>query len=573
MSFKESIKHVWRYAKNEKGYFIIYTIDHILQIIISIVVPILSARQIVNITDNMLYQIILISFVIFGLEIFRNLLRWIANYCSQVMYRESLRRIQSVLGENILRLSNESISKNGSGVFIQRLTGDVSQLADAFGTINMYVSNIVLDIGIFATIFVLNKWIFIYIGIMMFVLFFIEKVRVNARMEEDKKYREKNEKTTGFLSELVRGVRDIKMLNAEESFMDELDLKLIDVNRARYKMGSVNRKYNFLYGSFRDIYDLGLMVLIVYLMFTGSLTAAYAVIVLNYSGRVTSVVNYLGGLMDVVKNFNLSASRVFDIIEGEEFPKEKFGHVHLDKVEGDFEFKNVKFSYEKSKVLKGVSFKIKANETVAFVGKSGAGKTTIFNLLCRMYDVDSGKITIDGVDIKKLDRESIRGNITIISQDPYIFNMTIRDNMRLVKKNVTDEEIEEACKLACLDEYIKTLPDGYDTLIGEGGINLSGGQKQRMAIARALVQKTEIILFDEATSALDNETQMHIQQAIENMKDEYTILIIAHRLSTIINADRIVFLNDGVIEAEGTHKELLKSCPEYKKLYEAEIKK
>ena len=206
------------------------------------------------------------------------------------------------------------------------------------------------------------------------------------------------------------------------------------------------------------------------------------------------------------------------------------------------------------------------------MGKSGAGKTTIFNLLCKMYDVDSGSITIDGVEIKKLDKDSIRGNITIISQNPYIFNMSIKDNLRLVKSNLTNKEMKEACKLACLDEFINSLPDKYDTVIGEGGVNLSGGQKQRLAIARALVQKTEIILFDEATSALDNETQEKIQTAINNMKNEYTILIIAHRLSTIINADRILFLDNGKIVSEGTHEYLLKNCDEYRKLYEAEIK-
>lgn len=263
---------------------------------------------------------------------------------------------------------------------------------------------------------------------------------------------------------------------------------------------------------------------------------------------------------------------MFALIDGNEFKKEKFGDIHLDKVNGDFEFKDVTFSYSSKKILNKINFRINANETVAFVGKSGAGKTTIFNLLCKMYDINSGTITIDGIDIRKLDKDSIRGNITIISQNPYIFNMSIKDNLRLVKSNLTNKEMKEACKLACLDDYINTLPDKYDTIIGEGGVNLSGGQKQRLAIARALVQKTEIILFDDATSALDNETQEKIQNAINNMKNEYTILIIAHRLSTIINADRILFLDNGKIINEGSHSYLLKNCDEYRKLYEAEIK-
>lgn len=180
---------------------------------------------------------------------------------------------------------------------------------------------------------------------------------------------------------------------------------------------------------------------------------------------------------------------------------------------------------------------------------------------------------MDGVDIKKLDKDTIRGNITIVSQNPYIFNMSIKDNLKLVKKDLTEEEMIEACKLACLDEYISSLPNKYDTIVGEGGVNLSGGEKQRLAIARAFLQKTEIILFDEASSALDNETQAKIQKAIDNLQKDYTILMIAHRLSTIQNADRILLLDDGRIKAEGTHKELLKNSNLYRNLYEKEIVK
>ena len=210
--------------------------------------------------------------------------------------------------------------------------------------------------------------------------------------------------------------------------------------------------------------------------------------------------------------------------------------------------------------------------TVGFVGASGSGKTTIFNLLCKMYDINSGEILIDNKNINDLDEDSIRGNITIIGQSPYVFNMSFIDNMKLVKENVTLEEVKEACKLACLDEYVESLPEKYNTVIGEGGVTLSGGQKQRLAIARALIQKTEIILFDEATSALDNETQRKIQDAINNLKNEYTIMIIAHRFSTILNCDKIFFIDKGKVLNSGTHEELLKKCEEYKKLYESEIK-
>ena len=193
-------------------------------------------------------------------------------------------------------------------------------------------------------------------------------------------------------------------------------------------------------------------------------------------------------------------------------------------------------------------------------------------MLDKLYTVDQGEILIDGININKLDKSSIRDNISIINQSPYIFNFSIKENLSLVKKDATMEEIIEVCKIAKLHDYIMTLSNGYDTLVGESGVMLSGGQKQRLAIARALLKKTEIILFDEATSALDNETQKEIQEAINSMKGEYTILIIAHRLSTVIGSDRIFVIDDGEKVAEGSHKELMATNELYKKLYKTELK-
>jgi len=407
----------------------------------------------------------------------------------------------------------------------------------------------------------------------VYAIFVVEKKRTNVVNAQDKIYRKKNEKVSSFIGELVRGAHDIKMLNAENSFIKELDSKIIDLNNEKYKMDEKNRNYILLSATLSDIFSTGNIILSVFLITQNLLSIPNALVINNYLGRLTSIIYFVSQFLEKVKDFNLSSERVFAIMDSKEFGKEKFGKKHIDKVNGDFEFKNVTFTYTNGhKVIDNMNFKIKANSTVAFVGKSGSGKTTVFNLLCKMYNIDSGNITIDGIDINELDKDSIRGNITIISQNPYIFNLSIRDNLRLVKENLTEEEMIEACRTACLEDFIKSLPDGYDTIIGEGGINLSGGERQRLAIARALVQKTEIILFDEATSALDNETQANIKKAIDNMKNEYTILIIAHRLSTVIDCDRILFLDEGKIKAEGTHKELLRTCKNYRNLYEAELK-
>lgn len=569
------LKFIWTYIKDLKRNLIIYMCSHIVRVIISIVVPVLSAQVIIHLTSNTWEQLILIVIVMWILENIRNVMFRIGNYNAQLLYRENFVKLQTVLGREIVKIENECMDSHSSGVFIQRLTNDTSKLADIFFLLNKNIAIIITDIGILFAIFLLNKIVFLYIVAMLFILYAVDSARVAKRNEKDKIFREKNEKVSGFVGELVRGIRDIKMLNAEDSFMDELHTKVRDVNGARYEMGDVDRRYGFFRDFLYDLGDLFLILLLVFLITHDSFAVASALIIYNYSGRIGSIVSVFSVLLEGIKDFNLSAARVYAIIAGDEFPKEQFGNKHLDKVEGNFEFKDVCFHYgsDEKKVLNHISFKVKANETIAFVGKSGAGKTTIFSLLCKMYDIDSGKITIDGIDIKELDKESIRGNITIISQNPYIFNMSIRDNFRLMREDLTEEEMMEACKLACFHDFVMSLPSGYDTIVGEGGVSLSGGQRQRLAIARAFVQKTEIILFDEATSALDNETQESIQKAIENMKKEYTILIIAHRLSTIVNSDRILFLKEGKIEGEGSHKTLLKNCVDYRKLYEKEIEK
>lgn len=572
--FFRYLKFAWKYAKGEKKKIIAYIIFNIITIAISVFVPIISAKIIVGLTNGEFKQVLLMSLVILVVEISRSTSNYFLRLFSQIIYRETFTKIQSALGKEMLKLKTKTIDENSSGVFIQRLTNDTSKIADIFNVLNMYLGNIITDIGIFIAIFIISKIAFFYILAMIIIIYFVEKKRVHIFNEKDKEFRKKNEYVSGFVGELVRGIRDIKMLNAEKSFMKELHTKVVDLNQERYSMSKTDRNYSFIRGTFIDFFDTGLIFLLVAMIMKQDLAIANAIVIHNYMGKVTSLVNYASILMEKVKDFNLSSSRIFGIINSSDFPKENFGKEHIDKVKGNFEFKNVTFAYKDGKnVLKDLSFKVNSKETVAFVGKSGSGKSTIFNLLCKMYDVNEGKITIDGIDIKELDKDTIRGNITIISQSPYIFNMSIRDNLRLVKEDLTEEEMIEACRLACLDEFIQVLPDKYDTMVGEGGLTLSGGQRQRLAIARAFVQKTEIILFDEATSALDNETQAKIQQAINNLQKEYTILIIAHRLSTVVNSDRILFLNDGKIEAEGTHAELLNNCREYKKLYEAEISK
>ena len=569
--FFKNIKFVWKYAKSEKRRIIIYFLLSIFGIVSSIIYPFISARIIVNLTSNQINQFIFMGFVIFTAYMINDTLYYFKNKLYEKIFRQIYINIQTNLGAEILKLSNKTLEENGSGVFIQRLVGDTRRISTIFTDLNRYFDGIISNIGIMVAYFVLSKVMFFFILIAFTIRFVIEILRINTYNKNDKEYRKNNDALTGFTGEIVRGAEDIKMLNGETSFLTELKRRFENLNNEKYEMENTNLSFLLCRWYWNQISYFLMIVIVGLLVKNGSIEIATAVVLFNFGNRYTSLVGNITGTHELVKQFNLSATRIFDIFEDKKYEKEVFGNTHLDKINGDFEFKNVSFKYDASNVLNNLNFKVNANETVAFVGKSGAGKTTIFNLLCKMYDNYEGLITIDGINIKELDKDSIRGNITIVSQNPYIFNMSIKDNLKLVKNNLTDKEMKEACKMACLDDFIESLPNKYDTIVGEGGINLSGGQKQRLAIARAFVQKTEIILFDEATSALDNETQAKIQQAIYNLQKEYTILIIAYRLSTIKSADRILVLDGGNIVGEGTHTKLLKTCKLYKELYENEI--
>ena len=570
--FKKNIKFVWKYAKSEKKRIILYFILSLFNIIASIVYPFISAIIIVNLTDNNIEQYIYVGAILLSAHLIGDTINYFKSKLYEKIFKQIYINVQSNLGAEILKLNNKTLEENGSGMFIQRLVGDTRNISSIFTDLNKYINGIISNIGVIVTYFILSKTMFIFVLIAFTIRLIIEIIRINTYNKNDKEYRKINDSITGFTGEIVRGAEDIKMLNGEESFLKELRNKFEKLNIERYKIENTNLSYLIVRWYWADI-SFFLMILIIGLSInSGSMSVAVGLIIYNFGNRYNNFVENVTGFHELIKKFNLSATRIFDIFEDKKYEKEVFGEKHLNNIKGDFEFKNVSFKYNKNNVLKNCNLKVKANETVAFVGKSGSGKTTIFNLLCKMYDNYKGTITIDDIDIKELDKNSIRGNITIVSQNPYIFNMSIKDNLKLVKQDLTDIEMKDACKMACLDDYIESLPNKYDTIVGEGGITLSGGQKQRLAIARAFVQKTEIILFDEATSALDNETQSKIQKAIDNLQKEYTILIIAHRLSTIQNADRILMLENGQIIAEGNHKQLLQNCKQYKELYDTEIK-
>jgi len=571
-SFFNYLLKTYKYAKKGKKYLFIFLLGNLLLGVISIVVPIFTAKRVLYLTDGVWQQLSLVAIIIFIIEISRNIFRFLGMWGYNKFYYDARRNLQVELAKETLKITQSDLNSKSSGVFIERINNDTDTITDIFTTLIDYSTTVISSTGILISTLFINPIIFITYVISIVILFIVSKKQAEMNQNKRKLVKKSKDKTSGFISELVRGSSDIKMLDAEDSFIEKADKNLKETNNVAYNFQHTRKINQLLRGNLRDFIDLLISLILINMLIKGNLIVATALIIYNYHGQILSLSNYIESIYEMVNRFKLSAARIFNVLEGVEFHKESFGEKELTDFEGNIEFKNVTFGYDPNMpILKNISFKVNANETVAFVGSSGAGKTTIFNLISAVNKVDKGEIRFDGINIDELSKHAIRGNLSIISQNPYIYNMSIKDNFKIIKKDATMKEIEDVCRMACLEDFILSQPHKYNTIVGEGGVKLSGGQKQRLAIARALLLKTEIILFDEATSALDNITQAKIQQAINNMKGEYTILIIAHRITTVKNADKIFVINNGKVVDVGTHKELLKNSEAYKKLYSEEL--
>lgn len=570
-SFKKlflNFKKIWPYAKNNKKDMIIDIVGMFLLSIIGFITPYLSAKLIIYITSENFDRLIQVAIIIFFIEIVRNTFNMICSKFFSTFYHNSCTNLRLDILNKALSLETFELDNNSSGVFIDRINRDAGDIPAVLDKVENLIFDFIMNIGILVTVFIINKILFLYIIIAVAIIFSIEKVAINKRYEIDKKRRQINEKITALIGESIRGIRDIKVLNADLKILTKSKEDLVDSMNKTLEMNKINYRYRWFSGGVKDLYQLFLIVLGVYLINNHLITLSNFIIIFMYRDRIQNLLTSTINMAESLKDFNVSFDRVFEIIDGKKFKKESFGKLNLEQLNGKIEFKHLNFSYKESPTLDNLSFTIRPNQIVAFVGKTGSGKSTIFNLINRLYSVEDNMLFLDNNDINLLNKNSIRNNISLITQNPYLFNFSIIDNLKIVNDTATLDDIKRVCKRACIDDFIESLPDKYDTIIGEGGVTLSGGQKQRLAIARALLKKSEIILFDEATSALDNETQKYIKQAIDNIKGEKTVLIIAHRLSTIVDADKIIVVEEGKKVGEGTHKELLLNNKIYKQLYE-----
>ena len=468
----------------------------------------------------------------------------------------------------VLDLPAYAFEEKSSGEIINRITNDTGTLANTFDSIIYMFVNILGSLIVLVYV-ILNSYI-VFFEIVFFIIIMVILVKVfHPKIEQaDEELKEEVDKGMLLVNETVRGIREIKTLGIKDRVMSNTRNLLSVFMDKQYKQLNVETIYDLLTNILRSCLEVGVFITCAILVCNKSVSLTFFIAMTYYVYRYTWIVENFTNFSKTYQRINVSLGRINELLKNELYEDEKFGDISLNNVEGIIEFKDVTFSYQNEQdILKNFNVRLDTNKKIAIVGKSGQGKSTLFNLITRIFVPKSGLITIDDIDISNLSEPCLRNIVSVVRQDPFLFNKTIKENFEHIKPNITEEEIRKYSKMAYIDEYIMNLPNKYDTLLGEGGVNLSGGQKQRIAIARALMKKSKIILFDEATSALDNESQNYIKKSINDLVKDHTIVIIAHRLSTIVDADIIYVIDDGKVIDSGTHEELMKSCDYYKNLY------
>ena len=480
-----------------------------------------------------------------------------------------MEKIGCAVYEKVGLLPARAFEEKSSGEFINRITSDSSTIADSFRQI-LRITISLLTCAIVFVYICFNSWIVALEVIIYLVLFYIISHKyLPSIKEKQKEINKEKDRAVAEVSESVRGIREIRALGIRKSMNDNFKNIVRNIYFKINKQMITERNYNAWIYILNCTLEFVIFTTCILLIINKTGSFAFFMAMTYYVYRFMNTIELMMNLSTSIQKMKVSIERLSEILDNKLYKDEKFGIVSKTDILGNVEFKNITFKYpnEKKEIFEEFNLTIPTGKKVAIVGKSGQGKTTIFNLLLRYFDSDAGVILVDDIPIEDFTEDSLRENIAIIRQEPFIFNKTILENLKIIDPYMSLKKIRNACKLAEIDEYIMSLPNKYDTMIGEGGINLSGGQKQRLAIARALLKNSKIILFDEATSALDNENQSKIKQAIDNLVKDHTIIIVAHRLSTIIDADVIYLIDGGKVVASGTHKQLLKKSMIYKNLY------
>lgn len=571
---KRIFSYLLPYWKQMILIFVFIILSSIMMLLPSVLTGKIIDDGLINRNMKMLVTLILVSL---GITLFANLIRvgesflnnWIAQHITFDMRNKMYKHLQ--------QMSQKFFTSNNQGDIITRMTSDISGVERVVtSTFTSILSNsITLVVAII--IMFRENWILATVGVLVIPLFTIPtRWAGKTRWELTQDAQECNDEVNGILNETlsVSGQLLVKLFGKEEYEFNRyknVNQRMINLN---IKESMAGRWFMVIINTFSSVGPMLLYLVggILMMKYNSNLTVGDITVLVALLGKMYGPVNSLLNIqVEWIRSMALF-TRIFEYFDMPIEIKNKENPITLENVEGNIEFKNVEFSYNSDRqILKDINFELKSGKSIALVGPSGSGKSTIANLIPRLYDVCNGTITLDGVDVRDLDLAWLRDKIGIVSQETYLFNGTIRENLLYAKPDATDEEIMDACKKANIEDFILSQEKGLDTMVGNRGLKLSGGEKQRLSIARVLLKDPVLLIFDEATASLDSISEKKIQDAINPIIDSRTSILIAHRLSTILAADEILVIKDGVIAERGEHSELVKAGGTYAELYETQF--
>lgn len=569
------MKRIFKYVLKYKILLIVPSVAMLLNIILDMFNPYLTKEIVDKVLiggDSSLLTPILIALLV--ITVGRAILGYIKEFIFDYLSTKVNHDIKCELFNHIQGLPFTYFDNTNTGELMSRIGEDVEVIWRTVSfALRLFVENIIYFVLGSAALFYLNAKLAVTCIIIMFPIAFIAMKFEKKISSVYDKISDQNAVMNTTAQENIAGVRLVKAF-AREGYENK---KFLKMNKAYYKL---NMEQAHVTGNhlpaMEFLTNLSIVIMITfggYLVMGGDISIGTLVAFNGYIGNLIWPMRNLGELSNMLAENRASAKKIFKILDKKSdiiSPEEK--PYNPDKISGDISFKNVSFKYNDKIILHDINLDVKAGSTVAIMGTTGSGKSSLINLIGRYYDVFTGEVAVDGVNVRNYNLQKLREAMSIIPQDTFLFSDTIEENIRFSKNNATDEEIKRACSLACANDFINELEDGYETIIGERGVGLSGGQKQRLCIARALVKNSSILILDDSTSALDMETEFTLLKNLNENKSKATTFIIAHRISAVKSADLIIFMDHGTIIERGTHEELLKQKGKYYEIYREQFK-
>ena len=514
-----------------------------------------------------------IAIMLLGLYLLSAIFSFVQGFTMTGIAQKLTYRIRNDIAAKINKLPMNYFDKRTNGEVLSIITNDIDTLSMNLNqSITQIITAICTIIGILIMMFSISWQMTLISLVILPVAGFVVRIIVGKSQKYFSRQQEYLGHVNGQVEEIYGGLTVVKAFNAEDKVTDTFDKANDELYHSAWKSQFLSGLMHPVMNFISNVGYVGVAVAGGYLAINGTITVGNIQSFIQYNKQFTQPINQIAQISSMLQSMVAAAERVFEFLEQPEEVNTAKGNIDTSKLKGNVEFKNVKFGYNPDKtIIKDFSAKVKEGQKIAIVGPTGAGKTTMVKLLMRFYDVTDGEILVDGHNIKDFDRGELRKMFGMVLQDTWLFGGTVKDNIKYSKEDATDDEVIEAAKAAHVHHYIKTLPNGYNSMINEESSNISAGQKQLLTIARVILADPKILILDEATSSIDTRTEIQIQSAMDNLMKGRTSFVIAHRLSTIKNSDLILVMNQGDIVEQGTHEELLAKGGFYADLYNSQF--